>query len=74
MKLAQDGGIEGDELTPFYENTKITTINNQQQQQQTNKQILQPMKKDTLHLKTKKSHGDGRRGAITIKSNLIPAG
>ena len=32
------------------------------------------MKKDTLHLKTKKSQGDGRRGAITIKSNLIPAG
>ena len=25
MRLAQDGGIEGDELTPFYENTKITT-------------------------------------------------
>ena len=32
-----------------------------------------PSKKDTLHPKTKKKpQQDGRRGIVTIKSNLIP--
>ena len=37
--------------------------------------MFEPTKKDTPHPKTKeKSQQDGKRGAITIKSNLIPNG
>ena len=38
-----------------------------------NREMLKPTKKDTPHEKTKKSQRDGRRGAITMKSNPIPA-
>ena len=38
------------------------------------KKTLEPTKKDTLHPKTKKKpQQDGRRGAIVIKSNPVPA-
>ena len=63
----QDGGVEGSELTPSYGNTKIT-IN---YWTTTDKKMLEPIKIDTLHPKTKKPQGDSRRGAIMIKSNPI---
>ena len=37
------------------------------------KKKLQPNKKDILHMKTKKPQWDGRRGTISIKSNLTLA-
>ena len=66
-----DGGVEGRALTPSCENTRITTncwtiIN---------RKTLELTKKDTTHPKTKeKPQWDGRRGAITVKSNPITAG
>ena len=69
--LVPDGGVEGCALTPYCENTRITTncwtiIN---------RKTLEHTKKDTLHPKTKeKPQWDGRRGAITIKPNPITAG
>ena len=43
------------------------------EQSLTKKNPLEPTKKDTLHLKTKKKpQSDGRRGAIPIKTNPIP--
>ena len=69
--LVPDGGVEGCALTPYCENTRITTncwtiIN---------RKTLEHTKKDTLHPKTKeKPQWDGRRGAITIKSNPILVG
>ena len=69
--LVQDGWVEGHALTPSFENTRITTncwtiID---------RKSLELTKKDTPHAKTKeKPQWDGRRGAITIKSNPITAG
>ena len=67
----QDGGVEGHALTPSCENTRITTscwtiID---------RKTLELTRKDTSHPKTKeKPQWDGRRGAITVKSNHITAG
>ena len=67
----QDGGVEGHALTPSCENTRITTscwtiID---------RKTLELTKKDTPHPKTKeKPQWDGRRGAITVKSNPITGG
>ena len=67
----QDGEVEGRILTPSCENTRITTscwtiID---------RKTLELTKKDTPHPKTKgKPQWDGRRGAITVKSNPITAG
>ena len=69
--LVQDGGVEGRALTPSCENTRIATncwtiID---------RKTLELTKKDTPHPKTKeKPQWDGRRDAITIKSNPITAG
>ena len=69
--LVQDGRVEGQALTPSCESTRITTncwtiID---------RKTLELTKKHTLHPKTKeKPQWDGRRGAITIKSNPITAG
>ena len=69
--LVQDGRVEGHALTPSCESTGITTncwtiID---------KKTLELTKKDTPHPKTKeKPQWDGRRGAITVKSNPITAG
>ena len=69
--LNQDGKVEGRALTPSCENTWITancwTI--------VDRKTLELTKKDTPHPKTKeKAQWDGRRGAITIKSDPITAG
>ena len=67
----QDGGVEGRALTPSCKNIRITTscwtiID---------RKTLELTKKDTPHAKTKeKPQWDGRRGAITVKSNHITAG
>ena len=69
--LVQDGGVEGCALTPSCESTGITTncwtiID---------RKTLELTRKDTPHPMTKeKPQWDGRRGAITIKSNPITAG
>ena len=71
LGLVQDGGVEGCALTPSWENTGVTTncwtiID---------RKTLEHTKKGTPHPKTKeKPQRDGRRGAITIKSNPIPLG
>ena len=63
--------VEGRALTPSCENTRITTncwtiID---------RKTLELTKKDTTHPTTKeKPLWDGKRGAITIKSNPITAG
>ena len=70
-RLVQDGGVEGHALTPSCESTGITTncwtiIN---------RRTLELTKKHTSLPKTKeKPQWDGRRGAITTKSNPITAG
>ena len=69
--LVQDGGVEGCALTPSCESmgikTNCWTI--------IDRKTLELTKKDTPHPKTKdKPQWDGRRGAITIKSNPITAG
>ena len=67
----QDGGVEGHAFTPSCESTRITTncwtiID---------RKTLELTKKDTPHPKTKeKPQWDGRRGALTVKSNPITAG
>ena len=69
--LVQDGRVEGHVLTPSCKSTGITTncwtiID---------RKTLELTKKDTPHPKTKeKPQWDGRRGAITIKSNPITTG
>ena len=69
--LVQYDRVEGHALTPSCESTRITTncwtiID---------RKTLELTKKDTPHPKTKeKPQWDDRRGAITIKSNLITAG
>ena len=61
------------ELTSFHENTKIT--NNCLATIDKKKKKAEIYQKATLHPRTKKKpQHDGRRGAIKIKSNLIPAG
>ena len=70
-RLVQDGAVEGHALTPSCDSTGITTncwtiID---------RKTLELTKKDIPHPKTKdKPQWDGRRGAITIKSNPITAG
>ena len=69
--FCQDGGVEGRALTPSCESTGITTncwtI--------TNRKTLEFTRKDIPHPKIKeKPQWDGRRGAITIKSNPITTG
>ena len=67
----QHGGVEGCALTPSCENTRIKTscwtiID---------RKTLELTKKDTPHPKTEeKPQWDGRRDAITVKSNPITAG
>ena len=69
--LVQDDRVEGCALTPSCENTGITT----NCWTTINRKTLELTKKDTPYLKTKeKLQWDGRRGAITIKSNPITAG
>ena len=69
--MVQDGGVEGCALTPSYKNIRITTDCWTIIERKT----LELTKKDTPHLKTKeKPQWDGRRGAITIKSNPLTAG
>ena len=70
-RFVQDGGVEGCALTPSCKSTRITanywTI--------INRKTLELTKKETPHPKTKeKPQWDGRRGAITIKSNPITTG
>ena len=71
QRLVQDGRVEGRALIPSCESTGITTncwtiID---------RNTLELTKKDIPHPKTKeKPQWDGRRGTITIKSNLITAG
>ena len=70
-RLVQDGGVEGCALTPSHESTEITancwTI--------VDRKTLELTKKDTPHPKTKeKPQWDGRKGAITIKSDPITSG
>ena len=65
------GSIKSNQITPSCESTGITTncwtISD--------RKTLELSKKDTPHPKTKeKLQGDGRRGAITIKSNPITTG
>ena len=66
--MLQDGGIEGCACISFSKSTKITasclTTSSQR--------MLEPTKSDTQCPKTKKPQQDGRKGEITIKSNLIP--
>ena len=67
----QNGGVEGRALTLSCENTRITTscwtIIDRKTRELT--------KKDTPHPKIKeKPKWDGRRGAITVKSNPITGG
>ena len=67
----QDGGVEERALSPSCENTRITTSCWTIIERKT----LELTKKDTQHPKTKENPlGDGRRGAITVKSNPITAG
>ena len=69
--VREDGGIEGCALTPSWESTGITTYC----WKIIDKKTLELTKKDTPHPKTKeKPQWDGRRGAITKKSNPITAG
>ena len=69
-KRRDNGRVEGNVLTPSCESTRITTncwtiIK---------RKTLELTKRDTPHPKTKeKPQWDGRRGAITIKSNPITA-
>ena len=71
LRFTRDGRVEGCALTPSCESTGITTncwtiID---------RKTLELTKKDTPHPKTKeKPQWDGRRGAITIKSNPTTAG
>ena len=71
LRRNQDGRVEGRALTPSCENTRITTscwtiID---------RKTLELTRKDTPHPKTKeKPQWDGRRGAITVKSNPITTG
>ena len=68
---SEDGGVKGHALTPSYESTRTTT----NCRTIIDKKTLELTKKDTPHPKTKeKPQWDGRRGAITIKSNPITAG
>ena len=66
--MLQDGGIERCACISFSKSTKITasclTTSGQR--------MLEPTKADTQCPKTKKPQQDGRRGEITIESNLIP--
>ena len=66
--MLQDGGIEGCACISFSKSTKITasclTTSSQR--------MLEPTKSDTQCPKTKKPQQDGRKGEITIKSNLKP--
>ena len=70
-RLGQDGRVEGHALSPSWESTGITTncwtiIN---------RKTLELTKKYTPHPKTKEEpQWGGRRGTITIKSNLITTG
>ena len=70
-RLVQDGGVGGWALTPSCESTGITTncwtiID---------RKTLELTKKDTPYPKTtEKPQWDGRRGAITIKSNPMVTG
>ena len=67
----QDGRVEGRTLTPSCENTRITTSC----WTVIDRKTLELTKKDTPHPKTKeKPQWEGRRGAITVKSNPITAG
>ena len=70
-RLVQDGRVEGCVLTPSCESSGITT----NCWTLIDRKTLELTKKDTPHPKTKeKPQWDGRRGAITIKSNLITTG
>ena len=71
LRLVQDGRVEEHALTLSCKSTRIPTncwtI--------TDRKTMEFTKKDTPHPKTKeKPQWDGRRGAITIKSNPITAG
>ena len=67
----QYGGEEGRALIPTGESTSITT----NCWTVIDRKTLELTKKDTPHAKTKEEpQWDGRRGAITIKSNPITAG
>ena len=68
--MVQDGGVKGCAFTPSCKNTGITT----NCWTVIDRKTLELTKKDTPHPKTKeKPQWDGRRGAITIKSNPITA-
>ena len=69
--LVQHGRVEGRALTPSCDNTGITT----KCWTIIDRKTLELTKNDTPHPKTKeKPQWDGRRPAITIKSNPITAG
>ena len=69
--LVQHGRVEGRVITPSCESTRITT----NCWTVINRKTLEIIKKDTPRPKTKeKPQWDGRRGAITIKSNPITTG
>ena len=71
LRLVQEGRVEGSALTTSCERTRITT----NCWTVIDRKTLELTKKDTPHPKTKeKLQWDGRRGAITIKSNPITAG
>ena len=71
IRLVQDGRVEGHALTPSSENTGITTNS----WTIIDRKTLELTRKDTPHPKTKeRPQWDGRRGAITIKSNPITLG
>ena len=67
--LVQDGGVEGRVLISSCESTKIATSC----WTAINRRTLEPTKKRYPTFEDKEAQQDGRRGAIMIKSNPIPA-
>ena len=71
QRIVQDGRVEGHGLTPSCESTRITT----NCWTVIDRRKLELTKKDAPHPKTgEKLQWDGRRGAITIKSNPMSIG
>ena len=69
--LVQDGRVERFAPISSCESTKIVTS----YLTSIKRRMLEPTKKDTPYPKTKKKlYWGGRRGAVRIKSNPIPAG
>ena len=74
LRVEQDGGVEGCELTSSQKNPPKSQLLNNHWGERKEEKPLEHTKKDSLHPKTKRPQQGDRRGTIMIKSNSIPLG